>query len=179
VESGPELAVREMRLDEVHLRIDYFHDASDEYLHMLGVDRTLLPSREAWLANYEEEYTRPVEERQSYSLVWEVDDRSIGFSSADRIAFGQEAFMHLHVVQPELRRVGLGTAFVRRSADVYFDVFQLERLFCEPNAFNTAPNRTLQRAGFKYLSTQKTTPGPINFPQVTNRWLLERGTWRV
>lgn len=43
----PRLTVREMRLDEVDLRIDYFHDASDEYLRTLGVDRALLPAREA------------------------------------------------------------------------------------------------------------------------------------
>jgi hypothetical protein len=41
---GPEtlLTVREMRLSEVGIRIGYFHDASDEYLRMLGVDRSLL-----------------------------------------------------------------------------------------------------------------------------------------
>ena len=162
-----------MRPDEVHLRIDYFHDASDEYLRMLGVDRSRLAPREAWLAAYEDEFAQPVEKRTTFTLVWELDNEAVGFSSADRIVFGQEAFMHLHVVRPELRRLGLGTAFVQRSAETYFDVFQLVRLFCEPNAFNTAPNRTLQRAGFEYLSTQTTTPGPINFLQVTNRWILE------
>ena len=46
--AGPaRLRVRELLLPEVGVRIDYFHDASDEHLLMLGVDRALLPSREA------------------------------------------------------------------------------------------------------------------------------------
>ena len=59
--SGP--TVRELALSEVGLRIDYFHDASDEYLQVLGVQRKLLPSREAWHAHYEHEFSLPIAER--------------------------------------------------------------------------------------------------------------------
>ena len=52
--------VREMRLDEVDLRIAYFHDASDEHLRRLGVARALLPSRVAWRQFYEADYARPI-----------------------------------------------------------------------------------------------------------------------
>ena len=61
--------------------------------------------------------------------------------------------MHLHILSPMLRRKGVGAEFVKSSTQVYFRVLELERLFCEPNAFNVAPNRTLQRAGFHYLFT--------------------------
>lgn len=168
------LHVREMTVDDADLRIDYFHGASDEHLRLLGVDRGRLPSRSAWHAWYEQDGARPLEERENYSLVWELDDRPVGFSTADHLAFGREAFMHLHVVDPALRRRGFGTEFVRRSAATYFEVLELERLFCEPNAFNTAPNRTLQRAGFRYLFSHEAVPGPLNFRQVTTRWVLER-----
>jgi RimJ/RimL family protein N-acetyltransferase len=98
----------------------------------------------------------------------------VGFSSTDRITFGNEAFMHLHVVEAELRSSGLGTQFVMLSAQAYFKVLELRRLFCEPNALNVAPNRTLQRAGFRYLFTHESQPSPINFPQLTTRWVLDR-----
>src|ERR1035441_4215570 len=51
-----QLEVREMRLSEVGIRINYFHDSSDDHLRMLGVDRALLPSREDWLSFYTEDY---------------------------------------------------------------------------------------------------------------------------
>lgn len=68
--SGAHLLVREMELSEVGIRIDCFHDATDEHLRTLGVDRALLPSRTAWRRFYETDYARPVFERENYSLVW-------------------------------------------------------------------------------------------------------------
>ncbi len=51
---------------------------------------------------------------------------------------------------------------------------RIDRLYCDPNAYNVAPNRTLQRAGFKYLKSYETVPGAINFRQPVTRWVLER-----
>ena len=79
--------------------------------------------------------------------------------------------MHLHVVEPDLRRRGLGARFVQISAGHYFRALELQRLFCEPNAFNVAPNRALQRAGFRYLFTHECRPGPMNFlPRPGGSW---------
>jgi RimJ/RimL family protein N-acetyltransferase len=172
----PHLTVREMRLDEVDLRIDYFHDASDDYLRTLGVDRALLPAREAWRAQYEEDYARPIRERLSYLLAWELDGDVVGFSSTDRIEYGEQAFMHLHILRGPQRRSGFGMEFVKQSAAAYFRVLELQRLYCEPNAFNVAPNRTLQRAGFTYLFSHEAAPSSINFMQVTTRWVLDRSS---
>lgn len=169
-----EAIVRPMRLDEVGFRIDYFHDASDEYLLKLGVDRALLPSREAWQAHYEEDFARPIAERETYNLAWELDGRLVGFSSTDHIEFGEEAFMHLHIAEEPNRRRGLGTEFVRLSTEHYFQVLELRRLFCQPNAYNAAPNRTLQRVGFRYVFSAEMQPSTINFPQPITRWVLER-----
>jgi len=47
---------------------------------------------------------------------------------------------------------------------IYFEVLELERLYCQPNAFNVAPNRTCQRAGFRYAFTKQMTPSPIKLP---------------
>ena len=172
VESG--LSVREMRLDEVHVRIDYFHDAPDDYLAVLGVDRALLPSRHDWAEAFRADLERPLAERSGLGLVWLLDESIVGFSTADRIVFGERAHMHLHIIDTERRRRGQGAQFVRLSAAEYFRTLELRQLFCEPHAFNVAPNRTLQRAGFRYLLSHECTPGPINFPQVTTRWVMDR-----
>jgi len=168
--------VRPLRLDEVPVRIAYFHDASDEYLRKLGVDRALLPSRADWLAYYEEDFARPIAERETYNLAWELDGRLVGFSSTDHIEFGEQALMHLHIIEEPNRRHGLGTEFVRRSADAYFDALELQRLFCQPNAYNVAPNRTLQRAGFRYVYSAEMQPSTINFVQPVTRWVIERAS---
>jgi RimJ/RimL family protein N-acetyltransferase len=171
------LSVREMPPECVGLRIDYFHDATDEELTRMGVDRALLPAREEWRRSYAEDFARPLGERRGYAVLWELDGTAVGFSTADRIVLGDQAFMHLHIVDPGRRHSGLGTEFVRRTLDHYFSVLGLQRIFCEPNAFNEAPNRTLFRVGFSYLFTHECTPGPINFFQATTRWVLERSDW--
>jgi RimJ/RimL family protein N-acetyltransferase len=168
-----------MPLSDVGIRIRYFHEASDGYLLAMGVDRTLLPTPEAWQSFHERDYERPVAERENYVLLWELDGQAVGFSSLDQIIFGEQAFMHLHIIEELWRRRGLGTNFVKQSASTYFEVFALKYLYCEPNALNVAPNRTLQRAGFTYLFSHETIPGPVNFRQVTTRWVLQRPTWPV
>lgn len=168
------VTVREMRLDEVGLVIDYFHGATPEFLETLGVDPTRMPERAAWRARFDDEFAQPIESRPRLMVLWELDGEPVGFSSADKITIGVQANMHLHVVQPDLRGRGVGAACVRETADLYFDVLQLQRLFCEPNAFNVAPNRTLQRAGFSYVKTHNTVPAALNFHQPVTRWVLER-----
>jgi RimJ/RimL family protein N-acetyltransferase len=172
--TGGRPVVRELDLSEVGFRIDYFHDASDEFLQTLGVARERLPEREEWRAHYEHEFSLPIRERESFLLAWELDGDVVGFSSADPFTFGSEAFMHLHIRLPDRRRAGLGVQFVRRSAELYFSTLELERLYCQPNAFNVAPNRTLQKAGFRYVQTFIDQPHPMNVRQPLTRWVLER-----
>ena len=168
------LDVREMTLDETGLVIDYFHSSTPEHLELMGVDPTRLSSRAAWAARFKELFALPVAQRQSFYVIWQRDGRAVGFSSCDKIFIGSHANMHLHVTEPELRQSGIGSACVRRSAEIYIRTLELERLFCEPNAFNVGPNRTLQKAGFKYLKTYMTVPGPLNYHQAVTRWALER-----
>jgi RimJ/RimL family protein N-acetyltransferase len=163
-----------MELADMGLRIDYFHDADDETLELLGVGRDRLPSRADWLAAYEEDFRRPLAERRGYGVIWELDRAAIGFSTAEPIEFGHQAHMHLHILRPEMRRRGLGTELVRLTARHYFEVLELERIFCQPNALNEAPNRALQAAGFRYVRTHEVAPTPINPPQLTTLWVLER-----
>ena len=168
------LEVRAMTLDETGILIDYFHSSTPEHLELMGVDPTRISPTAVWSARFKELFALPVAQRPSFYVIWLCDDRPIGFSSCDKIVAGSHANMHLHVTEPALRQSGIGTACVARSAEIYIKTFELERLFCEPNAFNVAPNRTLQKAGFKYLKTHMTVPGPLNYHQAVTRWVLER-----
>ena len=157
------LEVREMLLEEVGLVIDYFHGSTPEHLELLGVDPTRLPGRSQWRQLYEHDFAQPMAKRRTLLALWQLDGQPLGFSAADRIVHGEEAYMHLHVFDPSDRRRGHGEACVRRCVDLYFRALELERLYCEPNAFNVGPNRTLQKAGFRYVKTHTTVPGPLNY----------------
>jgi RimJ/RimL family protein N-acetyltransferase len=163
-----------MELADMSRRIDYFHAADDATLDRLGVSRDRLPARAEWMAAYAEDFRRPLAERRVYGVVWELDGEAIGFSTTEPTEFGREAYMHLHIVRPELRRRGLGSELVRLTTGHYFKVLELKRIFCQPNALNTAPNRALQAAGFRYVRSHEVEPTPINPPQLTTLWVLER-----
>jgi RimJ/RimL family protein N-acetyltransferase len=168
------LTVREMMSPEVDLIIDYFQNAAPEHLETLGVDPTRLPPADAWRDRLRRELALPADQRTMVLVIWLSAGQPIGFSTSDNIRFGEQAYMHLHVTESERRHQGIGVEGVRRSVDIYFDRLKLKRLLCEPNAFNVAPNRTLQKAGFKYLKTHMTVPGPLNFHQAVTRWVIER-----
>jgi RimJ/RimL family protein N-acetyltransferase len=167
-----DLEVRVMRRDETALIIDYFHGATPEFLEAMGVDPTRLPARTVWLERFSQEFSRADRERTQFFVIWLEDGVPIGFSSCDKIVPGERANMHLHVVHPEYRRRGVGTRCVQLSAAIYFETFTLRRLFCEPNAFNVGPNRTLQKAGFSYVKTHLTVPGLLNYHQPVTQWVL-------
>jgi len=166
--------VREMRLSEFEFVIDYFFKATPEFLETLGVDPSRLPTPDSWRERFQLEQAKPIEQRAWLIVIWLLNNRPLGFSTSDKITYGEQANLHLHVFDPERRNQGHGAECVRRSADLYFEQLKLKRLFCEPYAFNVAPNRTLQKAGFKYLKTHMTVPSPINFHQAVTRWVMER-----
>lgn len=168
------LVIREMALEEVGLIIEYFHGSTPEHLDLLGVDPTRLPAPQSWRDYYAGEYQKPIRDRSTLLVLWELDEAPVGFSTADKITYGEQANMHLHVVDPSRRGSGIGSQCVRETADFYFEALALRRLLCEPNAFNAAPNRTLQSVGFRYVKTHRTVPGPLNYHQPVTRWVLER-----
>jgi RimJ/RimL family protein N-acetyltransferase len=169
-----QLSVREMKLSEVHLVIDYFYNSTPEYLDIMGVDPSRLLSREAWYAKLEAEFALPLKQRQWFPVIWLLNGGPVGYSSCDRIEFGEKAIMHLHVTRPELRRQGIGAECVCQSVEIYFENFRLKRLYCQPHALNVPPHRTLQKTGFKYVKTYMTVPGPINFHQPVTQWVMDR-----
>src|SRR5262249_60213600 len=99
------------------------------------------PHRGPVMHGYAADYRKFIQGREFILLVWETDGEQVGFSTADKIRFGHEAHMHLHIVHPQRRRAGTGLRCVQESVRLYFELLQLERLLCEPNAFNVAPNR--------------------------------------
>ncbi|MEM7539845.1 MAG: GNAT family protein [Chloroflexota bacterium] len=172
-------SVRDMELQDAPLMIKYFLEADADFLIKMGVDAAKLPAYNQWCQLVADDFARPIEEKQSYYVIWELDDEPVGHSNINKLVYGQEAFMHLHVWNPDGRQRGHGAYFVSESVNRYFEHYHLQNLFCEPSAFNPAPNRTLPKVGFELKKTYDTTPGWINFEQTVNRWLLTRERWEA
>jgi RimJ/RimL family protein N-acetyltransferase len=152
--------------------VDYFLNADDALLTGMGVERSKLPARKTWVDRIAADLERDDREKQTFYVSWICDGEPIGHSNINTIKFGDQANMHLHIWKPNLRRRGLGVEFVRRSVDIYFDRFKLEKLICEPWAQNAAPNRCLTKVGFRFVRRYRTVPSPINVELEANRYEL-------
>jgi [ribosomal protein S5]-alanine N-acetyltransferase len=168
------ITVRQLSLDDHETIVDYFLQADNEFLLSMGVDAAKLPSKQEWLGILNSNFYLPLEQKEFLYIIWLLDDQPVGHSNINKIVFGEEAYLHLHLWQQDKRQKGLGMAFLKRTIPYFFDTFQLKNLFCEPSASNPAPNKALEKLGFDFIRSYDTTPGWINFFQPVNRWCLSR-----
>jgi RimJ/RimL family protein N-acetyltransferase len=139
----------------------------------MGVDPNKLPKREDWVEAVLLDHERAEEEKERSYLAWVYEDKLVGHSSINQIKVGEEAFIHLHLWASDLRNAGLGTRFFDKSAKEFIRWFNLRRLYCEPYAENPAPNHIVTKLGFHFVKSHRCIPGPINFEQDVNLYLLD------
>jgi RimJ/RimL family protein N-acetyltransferase len=168
------LSVRELRTGDIDAITNYWLTSDTPFLKGMGVDITKIPTREEWQAMLTEQLNTPLKEKKSYCIIWEVDGRAVGHSNINKIVFGQEAYMHLHIWDAEIRKKGCGRQLIGLTLPYFFENYQLKILYCEPYALSPAPNHTLERVGFRMLREYVTTPGWINFEQPVRLWAMTR-----
>lgn len=169
-----QVSVRELIFSDHEKIVDYFLNGDKDFLVGMGVDIPKLPSREKWLDILKTNFEAPLEKKQFYYIIWLFNGEAIGHSNINKIMFGEEGYMHLHMWRSDVRKTGLGYELVKLSIPYYFDRFKLKNLYCEPYAYNEAPNKTLKKLGFEFITSYDTVPGWISFHQKVNRWCLTR-----
>jgi len=175
----PLLTVREIQEQDIPLITDYWLTADPMFMQSMGVDLTKMPAREEWIAMLTEQLSQLYEQKKSYCIIWETDGKAIGHSNINKIIFGEEAYMHLHIWYADERKRGLGTSFIKLTLPWFFEKYKLKNLYCEPYALNTAPNKILKNAGFEFLKKYVTTPGWINFEQPVKLWVMSADSFKL
>ncbi|GGK67911.1 GNAT family N-acetyltransferase [Rufibacter glacialis] len=168
------LSLRQLQPADITTITHYWLTSDAAFLEGMGVDLTKLPSPEEWSQMLTEQINTPLAQKQSYCLIWEVDGNAVGHSNVNKIVWGEEAYLHLHLWFPEGRKSGFGTELLKRTLPHFFLDLHLQRIYCEPYALNPAPNKTLEKVGFHLEKEYITTPGWINFEQPVKRWVMHR-----
>ena len=172
--SDEKLTVRHLQISDHELIIDYFLNSDQDFLKRMGVDTLKLPSKQEWLDLLNSNFALTDDKKKFFYMIWVLDDQPVGHSNINKIIYSNEAYMHLHLWQKQTRQKGLGVEFLRLTIPYYFEIFHLENLFCEPSAYNPAPNKSLEKAGFDFIKSYDTVPGWINFYQTVNLWCLSK-----
>lgn len=168
------LHVREVKESDFELIVQYWLGSSAQHLTAMGVDLEKLPTREQLLQMLSEQVCQPYGKKTSYALIWEMDSNPVGHCNVNKIVFGKEAHMHLHMWDAENRQKGMGRQLVELSLPFFFNNLKIDVLYCEPYSLNTAPNRTLENVGFGLVKEYVTTPGYLNFEQPVKRWRITK-----
>ena len=166
------LSVREIQHSDIEPLSDYWFKSSPEFLIDMGVDLSKMPTREEWKEMLNEQLNQSYEEKKSYCIIWLLNDKPVGHSNVNRIIFGEEAYMHLHIWESGNRTKGLGLQFVKMTLPFFFQNMKLKKICCEPYALNPAPNKTMEKLGFEFIKEYVTVPGFINFEQPVKHWEL-------
>ncbi|MBK8955128.1 MAG: GNAT family N-acetyltransferase [Saprospiraceae bacterium] len=172
IESNDKISIRRIEEKDITSIVNYFLNASKDFLNEMGVNPEKLPMRENWIQMISDDLLLPVESRKFYYLIWLFNDKAIGHSNLTNIDYNKEAFMHLHMWDATKRKAGIGTELIRLSLKHYFEDFGIKKLHCEPFTLNNAPNKALEKVGFDFIKEYTTTPGWICFEQPVKRWLM-------
>lgn len=170
----PILSVREIQQPDISLIIDYWMNAEPVDLIHMGVDLSKMPSKKEWQEMLSAQLSLPYTEKKSYAMIFLINGIPSGHCNVNKIIFGKEACMHLHIWHKEKRAKGSGVQLVKMCLPYFFENLNLDVLYCEPYAHNTAPNKALDKIGFHFVKGYTTTPGSINFEQPVRRWELTR-----
>ena len=173
------IEVRELTTDDIDLIADYWLTAEKDFLIAMGVDLNKLPERDSLTKMLTDQVNLPDPEKSSLAMILEVNGQPAGHCNVNGIKYGEEATMHLHLWNSDNRQKGLGSIMVNRSLPEFFKRLELKVIFCEPYAYNPAPNRTLKRVGFEFVKSYRTIPGSLNFEQEVNRYRLTREKFEV
>ena len=163
-----------MKESDINLVVDYFINAEPGFLKGMGADKNKLPERSEWITKLTEDLYEPIKEKQFYYVIWQIEDEPFGHSNINRIKYGKNATMHLHIWSRNRRQSGIGLKLLQQTIPYYFENFELEKLICEPYALNPAPTKVLQKVGFEFVRAYDTTPGVICFYQTVNRYEMSR-----
>jgi len=171
------LSVRELQTQDIDLITNYWLNAEDVFLLGMGVDLAKMLTKDQWIEMLSQQISQPYNQKKSYCTIWEVNGKAVGHSNVNKIIFGQEAFMHLHMWDSSIRSKGYGLQLVKLSLPYFFNNLKLKTLYCEPYALNPAPNRTLEKLCFRFVKEYITIPGMLNFEQPVNLWELTYKTY--
>ena len=167
-----ELSVRELTEADIDFIIAYWLNADETFLNGMGADIAKMPSGNEWKRMLTEQISQSYEEKKSYCIIWLIDGNPVGHANVNKIKFGEEAYMHLHLWKAGNRQKGAGTTLVKLALPYFFENLQLKKLYCEPYALNPAPNKTLEKVGFTFIKEHITVPGILNFEQKVKLWQL-------
>src|SRR5258705_3691585 len=114
------LSVRELQKEDIDPITDYWLDSDPPFLEAMGVDMNKMPGRDEWREMLSEQLSQSYNEKKSYCIIWQVNSKPIGHSNINKIIFGEQAYMHLHIWYHGARKKGHGSTLIKMTLPWFF-----------------------------------------------------------
>jgi len=95
-----QLSIRPIESTDVELITDYWLTSSSDFLIGMGVDLKRLPKWEDLITMLLSQIKSPITQKQSYALIWLLNNKAIGHCNVNQLRYGESAYMHLHLWDP-------------------------------------------------------------------------------
>jgi RimJ/RimL family protein N-acetyltransferase len=146
-------SVRELAQSDIPAIVSYWHESPPEYLQSMGADPSKLTSR----AKTEEKFSSALPSadstgasapRRHVAIAIELGERLVAYTNA-YVDDDRKGHAHVHILDPELRRQGLGSTLFLRVVALYFEHYGLNALVFQTNPDSHGINRLLQSFGLQ------------------------------
>ena len=169
------ITIRELELGDINAIVNYWLHSPDDYLIGLGVDLNKLPTEDKIRSSLIEQINIGMEDKSSLSMVAVNGQEAIGQCILVDICKGETGYMHLHLWDKKQRNKGYGLQMVQLSTAYFFEIFDLQKIICEPWSKNPAPHKVLTSAGFILEKEYHTTPGFLCVEnQLVSQYILKK-----
>jgi RimJ/RimL family protein N-acetyltransferase len=141
-------SVRELAEGDVDAIVTYWHESSPDYLAAMGADSKKLTSRTNTEEKFRSALSSAPSPRRHVAIAIELNARLVAYTNA-YVDDERKGDAHVHILDPELRRHGLGSSLFIRVVALYFDHYHLSALVFQTNPDSTGINRLLQSFGLR------------------------------
>jgi ribosomal protein S18 acetylase RimI-like enzyme len=160
--DGKDLVVRDLHDEDIDVFISYWHDSPDEYLDFLGVDRDKLGSRDDTRARFRQSIRSGDDDQERIVIVGTLGDSIFGYANLHFA--GADTYLHAHIVDPTVRRQGVGNVLFVTLFEVVFREFAPNGLVLQTRPRNTGINHLLQKFGLKCETRHLPDPDGLPTP---------------
>ena len=123
------LSVREIQYSDIDALVLYWLNANPAFLTGMGVDLAKMPKKDEFEKMLKEQLEQPYNKKKSYCIIWQYDNIPVGHSNINKIIFGEEAYMHLHLWDSVSRQKGMGTSLIKLTLHFFFNNYRLKKLY--------------------------------------------------
>lgn len=136
--------LRDLGVDDVEAVADYWHAGGEEHLDGLGIDRSLLGTRDDTRQRFRRALPTGDSDQRTLAFGITVDGELAGYTLLNRYT-PEDNYSHWHIITPRLRAGGLSTALYPHRIKLYFDLTPILRLIHQTRTRNVGVNRMLDR----------------------------------